>query len=571
MRKPAAIAYGADDSLPLGVNVLSGLQQVGLTSIYLIFPALLVKEAGGSLEVAAAVVSLTLIALAIGTLLQTIRVGPVGSGYLCQPDPSVLYFVPSLYAARHGGLPAVFGMTVAAGLFEAALARVLRRMRSLFPPEIAGLVVLLAGISTGIVGMRTALGPDVQQVPPTGDLLIGLGTLVLMIVLNIWGRGGLHRYCVLIGMAAGYAASRIWPVVDTGSAGLLAGGGAAAPWFAIPDIGHLGWSSDPSLLLPFGVAAVAAALKAMGNVTTCQKAGDADWVRPDMGTIGSGVVADGLGTAIAGALGTQGLSSSTGAIGLASATGVMSRHVGWSVAAILFALAFLPGLGRILYLMPRPVAGAALLFASTFIIINGLQIMTSRLLDARKTLMIGLALVVGLSVEVFPGMLVILPAGMREAFGSALVLGTLVALVMNGLFRIGLRKSATMIVDPAAPDHVALDAFMEERGGLWGARRDVIERARHNLWQSIDTLAGGGIVRGPLEVKAAFDEFSLDVRVAYDGPALPLPETRPSADEIVDTEDGERRLAGYLLRRFADRVGVDHRNGRSTLVFHFDH
>ncbi len=45
---------------------------------------------------------------------------------------------------------------------------------------------------------------------------------------------------------------------------------------------------------------------------------------------------------------------------------------------------------------------AALLFAVSFIMINGLQIMTSRLLDARRTLIISLSVIAGMAVEVFP-------------------------------------------------------------------------------------------------------------------------------------------------------------------------
>ncbi|HSW32893.1 MAG TPA: hypothetical protein VLH36_04685, partial [Steroidobacteraceae bacterium] len=110
-RKPPNIVYGVEESPPLGVNLLSGVQHVGLMSIYLVYPVLVAQAAGASVEVAAAIVSMTLIALSIGTLLQAIPIGPVGSGFLCQPIPSVVYFVPSLVAAKHGGLAAVFGMT----------------------------------------------------------------------------------------------------------------------------------------------------------------------------------------------------------------------------------------------------------------------------------------------------------------------------------------------------------------------------------------------------------------------------------------------------------------------------
>ena len=174
--KPAGLIYGVDDTPPLGVNILSGLQHVGLMSIYLVYPVLIAQAAGASAEVAASLVSATLIALAVATLLQVITIGPIGSGFLCQPTSSVVYIVPSLVAARSGNLAAVFGMTMLAGLFEVALARVLPRLRPIFTPEITGLVVLLTGISVGVVGLRTALGGAQSAADPAeADLLLGSG------------------------------------------------------------------------------------------------------------------------------------------------------------------------------------------------------------------------------------------------------------------------------------------------------------------------------------------------------------------------------------------------------------
>lgn len=566
MRKPSNVTYGLADKPPAGVVLLSGLQHVGLASIYLVYPALVAQAAGASAEVASAVVSMTLVALAIGALLQVQPVGPVGSGYLCQPIASVIYLVPSLLAARHGGLAAVFGMTLAAGLLELGLARILRRLRAIFPPEIAGLVVLLVGVATGIVGLRTALGLSPSAgTPAAADAAVALLTLAIMVALNVWGRGPLRLFCVLIGMAVGYACA--WALGRVGTANPV----GPDVLLALPGLGHLDWSFDVTLVVPFAVAAIAAALKVAGNVTTLQKANDADWVRADMRSISRGVTADGLGSIVAGALGAHGLNSSTGAVGLATATGVHSRRVAWSVAGVMLLLAFVPKLGLLFYNMPRSVAGAALVFSSTFIVVNGLEIMTSRLLDARRTLIIGLSLVFGLAVEVFPGLLDSLPTEARVALGSSLVLGTVVGLGLNLLFTIGLRRTAAIEISPQDVDAAALDQFMESHGAAWGARRDVIERAKFNLHQSIETLASSGVVNGPLQVQVSFDEFSLDMRVTYDGPRLNLPERRPSNEEIMASEEGERNLAGFMLRRLADRVSVNGKGPGSTVLFHFDH
>ena len=59
--------------------------------------------------------------------------------------------------------------------------------------------------------------------------------------------------------------------------------------------------------------------------------------------------------------------------------------------------------------------------------------------------------------------------------------------------------------------------------------------------------------------------------MSYHGAPLELPDRRPSNDEILASEGGQRKLAGYMLRRYADRVEASHRGGQSTVLFHFDH
>jgi NCS2 family nucleobase:cation symporter-2 len=89
--------------------------------------------------------------------------------------------------------------------------------------------------------------------------------------------------------------------------------------------------------------------------------------------------------------------------------------------------------------------------------------------------------------------------------------------------------------------------------------------------QSIETILEGCDPKGALEISATFDEFNLDVRVSYPGEPLILPAQRPSSEEIIASEQGQRALAGYLLRQLADRVRTSHNLSRSTVAFHFDH
>ena len=53
-------------------------------------------------------------------------------------------------------------------------------------------------------------------------------------------------------------------------------------------------------------------------------------------------------------------------------------------------LALQPRLLGMLTLMPKPVMVAAMLFTAAFIMIGGIQIITTRVLDSRRTLVIGM-------------------------------------------------------------------------------------------------------------------------------------------------------------------------------------
>jgi xanthine permease XanP len=567
MKRPKNYAYWMDEAPPLGITLFSGLQHIGLVCGFLPIPLAIAREAGLADARVGDVISVSMLVLGVTAILQVLRRGPVGSGLLAPSCFSGAYLGPSLLAVNAGGLPLVFGMTMFGGAVEAGLSRVLRHLRPYLPPEIAGFVVLLVGVTVGGLGVRYVLG--VAPAAPAGarELAVSSVTLGLMVGLNIWGRGAPRLFCALLGFVGGYVTAALLGVLPRTEIARM----MDAPLLGIPAVGDVGWSFDAALIVPFAVGAMAACLKTVGDLTTCQRVNDADWVRPDLRGISRGALANGIGSALAGLLGTAGLNASTANIGLSGATGVTSRRIAYATGGIFIALAFMPKLSGLLAVMPRPVMGAALMFVAAFIIVSGLQIITSRLLDARRTFVIGLSLVIAIAVDISPAYFRALPTSVQPLVGSSLVVGMLAAILLNLIFRIGVRKVQNLVLPAGRVDPVALEQFMDENGASWGARRDVIEHASFNLTQSIETISEGCDPQGPLEIAASFDEFSLDVRVSYAGKPLELPEKRPTNEEIMASEDGQRRLAGYMLRRYADRVSATNKSGRSTILFHFDH
>ena len=149
--------------------------------------------------------------------------------------------------------------------------------------------------------------------------------------------------------------------------------------------------------------------------------------------------------------------------------------------------------------------------------------------------------------------------------------GSEAAFALNAIFRIGSRRRAVLPIDPQAVDYDAIHGFMDGRGGAWGARREVVTRASYVAQQLAEAIADNCAPRGPIALSGSFDEFDLVVEARYAGELLELPERQPTPDEIHDSEDGVRLLAGYLLRNNADRAAATRRGDMCVVLFHFHH
>jgi NCS2 family nucleobase:cation symporter-2 len=130
----------------------------------------------------------------------------------------------------------------------------------------------------------------------------------------------------------------------------------------------------------------------------------------------------------------------------------------------------------------------------------------------------------------------------------------------------------TLTIDPDGANAMQqVVDFFEERGRGWGARRDIMERVTFGISQAFETIHDVCEAHGPIRIDANFDEFNVEVVISYRGELIELPDRRPSDKEIMESEAGHRRLAGFMLRRNADRVAASRKGEESVVQFHFDH
>jgi xanthine permease XanP len=434
MRRPEGLIYWVNERPPNSVLALLAVQHIFLMSSTLVLPVVLMGELGGSFDQIRGVVACTMIACGLGTMAQAAAWRGFGSGFLCPNLCGPNFFSASMSAAWLGGLPLMRGMTIAAGLFEVIFARAIRRLGFLFPPEITGLVVLMVAVSLVPLGTSKFLGityPD----EPIGQLSpeIAAATLLAMIALNVWCRGKLRLYGVLIGMVVGYGLSMATGLFGREQIEQL----ARSPWIAIPRIdGMTDIAFRWTLLPPFLIVSITGALKSMGNLTMCEKVNDADWKAPDLDRIGGGLMADALAVTVSGLLGGMASDTSASNVALSSASGATSRYIGYAAGALFMLLGFSPKISGLLSVMPTPVMGAILIFVTSFMVLSGIQIILASKVDAQKIFVVGVAFVFGLSLDILPVLYAGITGWVRPLFSSSLTLATVIAVVLNQVLRI---------------------------------------------------------------------------------------------------------------------------------------
>ena len=460
-KKPAGLIYGVDQKPPLTVAVLLGLPHVFVMTPGRIMVVVIVTTIGGSREVAN-VLRMSMIASGVATILQSLANSPVGSGYFCPISAGPAYVSASMIAGKAGGLSLVSTLTMASGLFEGALARILPKLRPLFPPEVTGLVVTMVGIELVTLGCPRFLGFQGGTGPQGTVTAVAALTLAAMIAPTVWGKGKLKLYPLLIGLAAGCLVAHVLGVFPTERLQKM----FDAPIFSLPRKAAPGWAFDLDLLPAFLIASLASTLKSVGDLTLCQRINDADWQRTDMKSVSGGMFAGAIGTGLSGLLGGIGQSTFSSNVGLSLATGATSRSIAIPCGALMIVLAFFPKLAALFAVMPDPVMGAILVYVACYMILAGIQVITSRMLDARRIFVVGIALIFGLSVDMVPGLYRAVPHHFQPLLSSSLAVSTVLVVVLTLLFRIGSTKRKVLEPVPGVDGSPTIFDFMETHGAV---------------------------------------------------------------------------------------------------------
>ena len=370
-----------------------------------------------------------LVVSALSTLLQLFPIGKKGSFRLGAALPVIMgisfAYVPSMQSiAADFGIPAILGAQIVGGVVAFIVGAFVMQIRKFFPPLITGTVVFTIGLSLYPTAINYMAGGTSS--PTYGswqNWAIAFLTLIVVTVLNHFGKGIFKLASILIGIIVGYIVSLFFGMVDFSSIG-------AAAAFQVPQPLHFGIMFEPSSCIAIGILFAINSIQAIGDFTATTS-GSIDREPTDKELQG-GIMGYGV-TNILGAL-LGGLPTATYSqnVGIVTTTKGVNRCVLGLTAAILLAAGLIPKFSALLTTIPQCVLGGATVSVFASIAMTGMKLVMSEEMTYRNSSIVGLAAALGMGISQATAALSTFPSWVVTIFGrSPVVVATIVAVLLN--------------------------------------------------------------------------------------------------------------------------------------------
>ncbi len=433
-----------DERLPLGPTYAYGIQHILTMYGGVIAPPLIVGGAAGlSGAQIGLLVSAALFVSGLATILQSAGLPYFGSQLpLVQGISFASVSTMVAVATGSGGITAVFGSIIVAGLVGLAITPFFSQVVRFFPPVVNGTIITVIGVSLFPVAVRWAMGGNTRA-PDYGSLSnIGLAafTLFVILLLSRLVQGPVSRLSILLGMVVGTLFALAVGKTDFSKVGT--GDIAAFPTpfaFGAPTF-QIGAIISMTIVILVIMTETTADILAVGEI-----------VGTETGPrrVGDGLRADMLSTAIAPVFNSFPASAFAQNVGVVAITGVKSRWVVTAGGSVLVVLGLLPVLGRVVAAVPLPVLGGAGIILFGSVAASGIRTLSK--VDYTGNLnivLVATALGFGIIPIAVPTFYARFPEWFATIFDSGISAASISAVLLNLFFNVmggGVRTSTSVL------------------------------------------------------------------------------------------------------------------------------
>ena len=423
------VRYQPDERPPAALTVALGLQLAILCIAGIVLtPSIVVQAAGGTEAYLSWAVFAAVAVSGATTVLQAVRVGRIGAGYVLAMGTSGAFIAVCVVALARGGPAMLATLVVISSLFQFALSARLSLLRRILTPTVTGTVIMLIPVTVMPIvfgGLKDV--PD--GTPASAAPLCALATALIIAGIALKATGPLRLWAPVIGVVAGSVLAGLYGIYDVSRI-------AEASWIGLPEGGWPGFDLDfgPvfwALLPAFVFVTLVGAIETIGDGVAIQRV---SWRQPravDFRSVQGAVAADGVGNLLSGLAGTVPNTTYSTSISMTALTGIGARSVGIALGVVFVVLAFIPKALAVVLAIPGPVAAAYLTVLLAMLFVVGMRIVIQDGVDYRKGLIAGVAFWVGAGFQhgmIFPEHVSKLAGGLLE---NGMTTGGLVAILMT--------------------------------------------------------------------------------------------------------------------------------------------
>ncbi|GGU99768.1 xanthine permease [Streptomyces filipinensis] len=403
---------------------------------------------GGAMRLSPAdlayLITADLLVCGIATLIQCVGVWRFGVRLPIMQGCTFAAVSPMvLIGTTGGGLPAVYGSVIVAGLAIMLLAPVFGRLLRFFPPLVTGTVILVIGLSLlPVAGNWAAGGAGTKDFGAPRNLALAGFVLLVVLAVQRFGPVWLGRVAVLTGIAVGLAVAVPFHFTDFSGVG-------RADWVGISTPFHFGAPRfKVSAIVSMLVVALVTMTETTGDLIAVGELTGRE-VRPR--TLADGLRADGLSTVLGGVFNTFPYTAYAQNVGLVGMTRVRSRWVVATAGGFLVLLGLLPKLGAVVAAVPAPVLGGAGLVMFGTVAASGLRTLARVDFHGNSNpTVVAVSVAIGLLPVGVPTVYEKFPDWFQTVMNSGISAGCLSAIVLNLLFNHRPAKAGSAAVAESA-------------------------------------------------------------------------------------------------------------------------
>ncbi len=436
------LIFPLDSKPSFGISLIAALQHILSMVLSVMAPPVIVGTALG-LDVAtnAYLVSMSLFFAGVGIWLQVSRPFGIGSGMLSIQATSFVFpgalIAAGTYLMHDKGLStdemmaALFCTCFIGGIIVMICSRFIRYLQKVITNTVAGITVMMIGISLIHVGADSFAGGNIARENGTyGDPInLGLGAIVFITILicNRFRNKLLRMSALIIGVIVGFVLAIPFGRVDWS---ILS---ASHNWFEIPIPFKFGFFSlDLHSILLLAFLFLVTVIEAIGDLTATSAVSE----QPTEGEvfqkrITGGIMCDGLITSLGAIFGCFPVATFSQNNGVIQLSGVASRKVGKFCGTLFILFALFPFIVIFFQLLPAPVLGGALLILFGSIACSGVRILAHHPINRRESLIIAASLSIGIMAMVTPDAFAQLPSVAKMFFDSPIVAGGVSAMLIH--------------------------------------------------------------------------------------------------------------------------------------------